>query len=497
MLVSIYWTSLKTGCVRCKKPVAETDMILNCVLAVSRQPQLQQIASRLAKKVLVADDPAEAFAMVVGSGCDLALFDDVFRPSEIRHFIDTTDNHQMDVPVLIVCCRDKQTDLKQEFLRAGAIDCICAQTELDRLEKTVNEFFSRTGSHELSSAQPPYFIDDLAASASLAGKSRAMQNALTMTRLVGSSQCNPILVVGETGTGKELIARAIHSIRCPKEPFVAVNCAALTATLLESELFGHVKGSFTGADKEKTGLLELAAKGTVFLDEISEMPLDLQAKLLRILQEKTFRKVGGTATITCHATIIASSNRDLFRDVREKRFRQDLYYRLSVCPIKVPPLRHERRKQDVRLLAEYFLNNSTVWPEKSKGIRSLTPLAIEALEKHDWPGNVRELKNVIDRAILFESTDRIGLSSIVVDQVDEAASISETNHNQISDFSLAAAERQLIARALRETGWQKTKAAALLGITRATLYAKVKQYNIAETPSNQQGVTEPEPVTVQ
>lgn len=472
-------------------------MTLNSILAVSRQPHLQQIASRLAKKVLVADDPAEAFALVVGSGCDLALFDDVFTPSEIRHFIFTTDNHQIDVPVLIVSCSNKQTHLGQEFLQAGAIDYLCADSEIAQLEKTVKELLGPPGSNKPPDAQSPYFIDDLGASVSLAGKSEAMQNALRMTRLVGASRCNPILIVGETGTGKELIAQAIHSIRCPKEPFVAVNCAALTATLLESELFGHLKGSFTGADKEKTGLLELAGKGTVFLDEISEMPLDLQAKLLRILQERTFRKVGGTTTITCQATIIASSNRDLLREVRQKRCRQDLYYRLNVCPIKMPPLRHERRKQDIRLLAEYFLNSSTVWPKKSKGIKSLTPLAIEALEKHDWPGNVRELKNVIDRAILLESTDRIGLSSIVVDQLNEAGSLSETNHNQVNNFSLAAAERQLIARALRETGWQKTKAAALLGITRATLYAKVKQYNIAEIQNNQQNITEPEPVIAQ
>jgi transcriptional regulator with PAS, ATPase and Fis domain len=472
-------------------------MTLETILTVSRQPRLQQTASRLAKKVLVADDLSEAFTLAAGSGCAFALVDDVFTPSEIEHFIKTADNRKLRVSVLVVSSSDKQIQLEKEFLRAGAVAYVCSAAEPDKLEKIISEQLGSPDANATVNTQSQYFIDDVAASACLAGKSHAMHSALHMTQLVAASQCNPVLVVGETGTGKELIARAVHSTRCAKEPFVAVNCAALTANLLESELFGHVKGSFTGADKEKTGLLELAASGTVFLDEISEMPLDLQAKLLRILQEKTFRKVGGTATITCRAIIIASSNRDLFREVQEKRFRQDLYYRLNVCPIKIPPLRHEQRKEDIRLLAEYFLNSSEVWPQKSKGIKSLTPLALQALEKHTWPGNVRELKNVIDRAILLETTDRIGLSSIVVDKPDDNEPLNETARSQVSDFSLAAAECHLIARALKETGWQKTKAAALLGITRATLYAKVKQYNIAEPSNNGRDAAAYEPAAVQ
>jgi transcriptional regulator with PAS, ATPase and Fis domain len=323
-----------------------------------------------------------------------------------------------------------------------------------------------------------YFAEELAASVSMVGKSDATVNTLRMTKLVASSRCNPILIVGETGTGKEVVAKAIHILRHPNEQFVAVNCAALTANLLESELFGHVKGSFTGADREKTGLLELAGSGTLLLDEISEMPIDLQAKLLRVLQEKSFRKVGGLKNIECKASIMASSNRNLDSEVRANRFRRDLYYRLNVSPITLAPLRSPDRKQDIRLLAEYFLKTSTICPEKQDKIISLTQLAVEALEKHDWPGNVRELSNVIERAILLETTNKIGLSGIVIDP-------SECNHvsgspkaNLIKGFSLAKAERELISRALQETGWQKTRAAALLGITRATLYAKVKQYKI-------------------
>jgi transcriptional regulator with PAS, ATPase and Fis domain len=239
--------------------------------------------------------------------------------------------------------------------------------------------------------------------------------------------------------------------------------------------------------------LELAGSGTLLLDEISEMPIDLQAKLLRVLQEKSFRKVGGIKNIICKASIMASSNRNLESEVRANRFRRDLYYRLSISPITLTPLRSPERREDIRLLAEYFLKTSTICPEKRNKITSLTQLAIEALEKHDWPGNVRELSNVIERAILLETTDKIGLSGIVIDPTKCSQVSSSPTANLIKGFSLAKAERELISRALQETGWQKTRAAALLGITRATLYAKVKQYNIekhSSTAKNPESVKE-------
>ena len=222
----------------------------------------------------------------------------------------------------------------------------------------------------------------------------------------------------------------------------------------------------------------MAGSGTIFLDEISEMPLDLQAKLLRVLQEKTFRKVGGVRDLDCKATIIASSNRNLKKEVREKRFRQDLYYRLNICPIQLTPLRSPQRRQDIQLLATYFLKTSSICSHRENRVASITQLALEALGRHDWPGNVRELRNVIERAILLETTDKIGLSSIIIDPLDSDEPLYPGLTRSGKDFSLEKAERELIARALHETGWQKTQAAALLGITRATLYAKVKQYDI-------------------
>jgi len=309
------------------------------------------------------------------------------------------------------------------------------------------------------------------------GRSDGITAMLETLSLVAASRCNPILVLGETGTGKELVARGVHALRCREtDPFVAVNCAALTANLLESELFGHVKGAFTGADRDKTGLFEAAGRGTLFLDEISEMPLELQAKLLRALQENRCRKVGGTKDIRGHATIVASSNRDLQTESAEGRFRKDLYYRLAVFPIAVPPLRSPERRDDITLLAEHFVLNSSV--SSTHTVKKLSASACERLRQHDWPGNVRELRNVIDRALIVEKTDEIQPASIILGSTQMIALVGGAPPSAEQEFSLEAAERQFILRALTETGWQRTRAAALLGITRATLHAKLKRYGI-------------------
>ena len=481
-------------------------MSLLRIVAVSRDPEVQQLAQQYGREVFGADDLNDALDIAKTVNPNLILFGHRFNPSHIREFINTADKYLVDVPVVAIGGDNSDSELSNEFIRMGAYDYLQGKQDYGRLEQIIcrikdNLRTAGTGakhekrSFESGSEQSTsrFFAEELAASVSMVGKSCATVNTLKMTKLVAGSRCNPILIVGETGTGKEIVARAIHTLRHPNEQFVAVNCAALTANLLESELFGHVKGSFTGADREKTGLLELAGSGTLLLDEISEMPIDLQAKLLRVLQEKSFRKVGGVKNIEYKASIMASSNRVLESEVRANRFRRDLYYRLSISPITLTPLRSPERREDIRLLAEYFLKTSTICPEKCDKITSLTQLAIEALEKHDWPGNVRELSNVIERAILLETTDKIGLSGIVIDPTECSRVSGSPTANLIKGFSLAKAERELISRALQETGWQKTRAAALLGITRATLYAKVKQYNIekhSSTAKNPESVKE-------
>jgi DNA-binding NtrC family response regulator len=380
-----------------------------------------------------------------------------------------------------------------------------------------------------SGSQWRFFCPECPTGVAFVGRSPAAVQSLRKLRLVAQSRCNPILLTGQTGTGKEVAAQAVHAWRCGNDgQFVAVNCAALTDHLLESELFGHVRGAFTGADRDKIGLLEQAGDGTVLLDEISEMPLALQAKLLRVLQERTFRKVGGTKDQACQATLIASSNRDLLAEVKAGTFRKDLYYRLAVLPIDLAPLSHPERRADILLLAEWFLAHSDACPRQD--VRGLTPAAKQALLAHDWPGNVRELRNVINRAMILEPTEWITPESLQLGEfateswggasdafaanpslseyemsdrlaADEmsasatsvaadaagrptfvaAPAIPARVHRPVvqrKDFSLEAAEREFIMRALKETGWQRTKAATLLGITRATLHAKLKRYEI-------------------
>ena len=462
--------------------------VLRRIAVVSRETKIHDVVQGLAHEVFVADDVTEARDIVETVTPDLTVFDGRTAPHHIREFLDTTNARMSRPLVTVVTALEPSPFSGHDYEHAGVSHVLTGEHSLQHLEAIATQIRNEARRPGDRPAHESHFLNEDAATVSMVGCSKAIRHTLKMVKLVAESQCNTVLVLGETGTGKEIVAKAIHEIRHSDEPFVAINCAALTATLLESELFGHVKGAFTGADRDKMGLLELAKGGTLFLDEISEMPLELQAKLLRVLQERTFRKVGGVKDKTCRATIIASSNRNLKKEVTEKRFRQDLYYRLNICPIMLAPLRSPDRREDVRLLAEYFLKTSSICGAKSKPVVSITKLAIEALHRHDWPGNVRELRNVIERAILFETTDKIGLSSIIIEPTESDDTSSPLFNEGIRDFSLEKAERELIARALHRTGWQKTQAAALLGITRATLYAKVKQYNIQKQTPKQSDI---------
>ena len=449
-------------------------MALDKILVIGKDSQTHQNLRPFATQLFAADDISDVPQMIHSVEPQLIVFDPDVSRQQLCTFLETTAKNHTDIPI-VVLGSDNDTDIDAKVIDLGAMEYIA-----DRHQDRIAEIICDIENTDTDQKDDNFFAEECPPSVAMAGKSPAMVKSLQMMNIVAQSMCNPVLIVGETGTGKELAAKAVHVIRNGSSgKFVAINCAALTANLLESELFGHVKGSFTSADREKIGLLEIAGTGTVFLDEISEMPLDLQAKLLRILQEKTFRKVGGIKDIKCKATIIASSNRNLLKEAKKGKFRKDLYYRLSICPVTLAPLRAESRTEDISLLTEYFIKNSNICPEKTGQIKSLTKLAAQALEKHNWPGNVRELKNVIDRAIMLETTDKIGLSSLVI-HPEHYDDIQQPAAPGIKDFSLETAEKELIAKALQEAGWQKTRAAAMLGITRATLYAKVKQYNIQQ-----------------
>jgi two-component system response regulator HydG len=294
-----------------------------------------------------------------------------------------------------------------------------------------------------------------------------------------SQSASPVLLIGETGTGKELVARAIHFTGLRREgALVPVDCSALTPTLVESELFGHVKGAFTGAEHSKRGLLQTANEGTIFLDEIGELPLFLQAKLLRALQEKEIRPVGSTERIPIDARVIAATNRDLEAEVRAGRFRQDLYFRLNVVQIKLPALRG--RKIDIPLLVAYFLDK---FSDPLRPVRAFSDDASRRLIAYDWPGNVRELENAIECAV--------ALSDESVLTADDLASVpyrASTPHAPESNelVPLDEMERRAIVHALRETGGDKFAAAHLLGIGKTTLYRKLKEYATAPEPADQE-----------
>jgi transcriptional regulator with PAS, ATPase and Fis domain len=310
-------------------------------------------------------------------------------------------------------------------------------------------------------------------------ESAAMRAVLDFANQVALSEAVTILLEGENGTGKDLIAKAIHyhSVR-RAEPFIAINCAAIPETLLESELFGYEKGAFTDARSQKRGIFELADKGTVFLDEIGEIPLVLQAKLLRVMEDQTFRRLGGLQDIHPDLRVIAATNKNLREAVRAGAFRQDLYFRLNVIQIGIPPLRE--RPQDILPLARAFIESYN--HKFKRSIAGLSPGAENMLLAHTWPGNVRELRNAIERAMILEtgsliSADRLPLS-VVRQEWKPAAETAEPAETPNGMVSLEEQERTLIVRALEKTGGNQTRAARMLSITRDTLRYRMKKFDL-------------------
>lgn len=307
----------------------------------------------------------------------------------------------------------------------------------------------------------------------LLGESKAMQRVIEIIHKVAPTD-STVLITGESGTGKELVAQAIHQLspRRDKE-FVPVDCNALVETLLESELFGHVKGSFTGALKNKHGLLELANGGTFFFDEVGNLSLNTQAKLLRVIQEREFKPVGGTQRIKVDVRIIAATNQNLREAIAQKTFREDLFYRLSVVPIHIPPLRE--RKEDIPLLIDYFIKRFN--RRRKKAITGITPAALEMLMKYNWPGNVRELENAIERAMILEEGKEItpqSLGGFFSGPFSAQTSLPLAPRL----MSLEDVEKEHIAFVLKETRGHKAEAARILGIDRKTLYQKVQKYQL-------------------
>lgn len=307
-------------------------------------------------------------------------------------------------------------------------------------------------------------------------KDRRMKEILSILPSVAQTK-STVLIEGESGTGKELIAKAIHNNGNRKDkPFIAVNCAAIPDTLIESELFGHVKGAFTGAHQDRVGRFELANYGTIFLDEIADMSLSTQAKLLRVIQEEKFERVGGTRTISVDVHIIAATNKGLLKEVKEGRFREDLYYRVSVFPIILPPLRE--RREDIPLLITHFVEKFN--RELGKEIDNISPQAMKVLLNYFYPGNIRELRNIVEHAFICSKDNTVLPEHLPGELLREGERLNIT---AAQTSSLDKVEKEWILRTLEETGWRYAETARRLGISRTTLWRKIKLFGIEDQES--------------
>ena len=310
--------------------------------------------------------------------------------------------------------------------------------------------------------------------ASIVGDSEAIQAVRALLHKIGVSPASTVLLTGESGTGKDLAAKVIHysSARAAK-PFMNITCSALPETLLESELFGHERGAFTGADRQKRGLIESADGGTVFLDEIGEMVPLLQAKLLRFLEEKAFKRVGGSSDIKVDVRVIAATNRSLEEEVRKGRFREDLYYRLNVMVVPLPPLRERRR--DIPLLINHYIE--TFNGEFRKKIKGVSAPALDALGSYGWPGNVRELRNAVERAMLLSESVELNESHFPVLSAP-GGDVSSGMNLPPAGINLEALERSLVVQALERSGWNQTRAATLLGLNRDQIRYRIEKFEL-------------------
>jgi DNA-binding NtrC family response regulator len=361
------------------------------------------------------------------------------------------------------------TETAVSAIRNGAADYLQKPVKIALLRERVARLLASAEQRRKLSS--PALDDSDSSFEGMIARSGLMWHLFAMLQRI-APHYRSVLVQGETGTGKDLIARAIHNLSDVSGQFIVVNCSAVVETLFESELFGHVKGAFTGADRDKTGLLELANGGTIFLDEIGDMPLSTQAKLLRALQNREFLPVGSLKLRKVNVRIIAATHRDLRAAIAESRFREDLYYRLSMVELDVPPLRE--RPEDISLLARHFARK--FGREFGKPVTGLTPRALIVLERHKWPGNVRELEHVIGRACML--TDGALLDTADLPAILTGENGIETNDLKNSASPLADQEKRMVEEALRESGGNQSEAARRLGIGRDALRYKMKRHKL-------------------
>jgi len=429
---------------------------------------LKTLISDWGYDIHLADDGNIAVDKVKQESFDMILMDMKMVKMSGMEALQHIKAFNPSLPVIIMTAYSS-VNTAVKALKIGAYDYLTKPLDFDKLKLTIERVFERislkTENKTLKSR-----LKEKAFAHDIIGKSPAILSLLDTIHMVAPTDAN-VLVVGESGTGKELVSAAVH-YNSPRneQPFVRINCAAITETLLESELFGHEKGSFTGADKKRKGKFLLADKGSILLDEIGEMSLPMQAKLLRVIQEKEITPVGSDENIKTDVRIIAATNKDLKKLSDEGRFRQDLYYRLNVVNIEIPPLRD--RKDDIPTLAIHFLEMFST--KNKRDFKGFTPDAMDTMIRYEWEGNVRELMNSIERAVVLAKTDYITMDDLPFANTDMKSDVSMITN--IGNISLSKVEEKAILSTLEAAGGNKSETARRLGITRKTLLKKLKQY---------------------
>jgi len=442
---------------------------------------LERILGRVGHDVLTARDASEALRVVSAQPVDLVLSDIQMPGINGLELIRQIHDVAPDLPCIVVTGYGS-AEQSVEALRAGAfwyLEKPFDQGHLDVVRRLVEQAIE-VGRLKAENRMLQQQLRTRYRFENIVGSSKALRGVLDLVTKVADSDAT-VLVTGESGTGKELIARAVHynSPRADRM-LVTVNCGAIPEELLESELFGHVRGAFTSAVNQREGRFSLADGGTIFLDEIGDMSPNLQVKLLRVLQDRTFEPVGSSKTVTVDVRVVAATNQNLEQAIRERRFREDLFYRLNVFPIEVPALRE--RPEDVPLLAQHFLEQAN--EQKGKRVEGIHPQALDLLCAHPWPGNVRELENLMERMVILCSEGLIEPGDLPVAFHDREAPTVAVPHLPPSGLSFRAVvedfETDLIVQALEQTHWNKNQAARLLGLNRTTLLEKIKKKGLED-----------------
>jgi len=452
------------------------------ILVVDDERSMRELLAIVLKRegyeVLVAENGRAAIALLEKEPVEL-LISDVRMPDVSGVQVLAAAQRANPEIIGIMVTAFASTETAVEALRLGAYDYLSKPFNVDELKLKVRKALERRHLQQ-ENALLKRALQDTHQFSNIIGRSPGMLAVFQLIQTIAPTT-STVLVSGESGTGKELVARAIHFNSLRKDrPFVALNCGALPETLLDSELFGHVRGAFTGADSNKKGLIEVAEKGTIFLDEIGEMSPLVQVKLLRVLQERKFRRLGGTEETEADIRIIAATNRDLAKLVADGKFREDLFYRINVIPVRLPPLRE--RPEDISLLAEHFLVKYAA--QIGRKITGISPDAVRKLQAYAWPGNIRELENAIERAVALETGQLVEASSLPehVQVVEGPGGNGAESPLPESGFDLerhvADIEREYIAEALRQSGGVKSRAADLLGMSFRSFRYYMKKYNL-------------------